>query len=202
MTKVYCVFVKNETYTKEWVYKLRDGLKVNTTEPFEFFCLTNEQLPGINTIGLNHPNGWWSKMELCRPDIQGIVHYMDLDCVVTGNMDFFLREKESLLYRDWLHTSQKESSMFVLDDEKREKVWNFWKSDRESCMFNFFGDGRIYNFCIGKEVRSLQEKHPGKIMDWKTGNEKLGFNTKVINFSGKPKQNDFHETHWLRTFYW
>jgi len=202
MVNVYTVFVKSDIYTSEWVYKIKRSLEKNSTIPFRFFCLTNEQLPGVETLKLYHPNGWWSKMELCRPDIKGRVHYLDLDTLIVGNLDFFLAEEESLLYKDWLWSDQKESALFVLNEEERREVWDFWSKDPRSHMFNFFGDGRVYNFCIGKKVKSLQERHPGKIRTWKeTDMKSLPLGCKILSFSGQPKQNSFDDSHWIKK-YW
>ena len=202
MVNVYTVFVKSDVYTPEWVYKMKNSLEKNSTVPFKFRCMTNEQLPGIDTVPLASENGWWSKMELCRPDIKGVIHYIDLDTIITGNVDFFLNETESLLYKDWIWEDQKESAIFCLDEEKRSKIWEFWSKDPRSNSFNFFGDGRIYNFCIGKEVGTLQDKHPGKIFTWKKTNmESLEPGCKILSFSGKPKPVDFPDDHWIKK-YW
>lgn len=202
MVNVYTVFVKSQVYTTEWVYRIKNSLEKNSTVPFNFICMTNEDLPGIETIPLNRPQGWWAKMELCRPDIKGRVHYLDLDTVITGNIDFFLREEESLLFKDWLWEDQKESTMFILNEPEREIVWDFWSKDPRSHMFNFFGDGRVYNFCIGKSLKTLQEKHPGKIFAWKkTDMKSLQNGCKILCFTGKPKQTDFNDDHWIKK-YW
>lgn len=204
MINVYTVFIKGSVYTKEWVYKLKRGIELNCTIAHNFYCLTNEQLPGINTIKLEHSYpGWWSKMELCRPDIKGRMHYLDLDTIITGNIDFFLEERESLLFRDWLYPSQRESAMFVLNEDDRTQVWDFWTSDVAGNSFNFVGDGRVYNFCIGKSVSTLQEKHPGRIYTWKAmKQDHIPMGCKVLVFSGRPKQCDFKEDHWIRKHYW
>lgn len=58
----------------------------------EFFCLTNteEKLSeGINRIPLLHNwPGWWSKIELHRPDLplSGRTLYIDLDSYVVGDL--------------------------------------------------------------------------------------------------------------------
>jgi len=202
MVNVYTVFVKSKVYTKEWVYRIKRSLERNSTVPFNFFCMTNENLLGIQTLPLYNESGWWAKMELCRPDIKGIVHYMDLDTIITGNVDFFLNETESLLYQDWLWEDQKESAVFCLNEEHRRTVWEFWEKDPRSHMFNFFGDGRVYNFCIGKQVRSIQEKHPNRLFTWKkTNKESLPMGCKILSFSGNPKPTDFDDDHWIKK-YW
>lgn len=202
MVNVYTVFVKSNVYTSEWVYRIKRSIERNSTVPFNFFCLTNESLPGIETINISTTRGWWAKMELCRPDIKGRVHYLDLDTLIIGNIDFFLKEEESLLFRDTYYESQKETALLVLNEKEREVVWDFWNKEPEANMFNFSGDGRIYNHVIGKSVGSLQDKHPGKFFVWKKTNMKsLEVGCKVLSFLGKPKQNDFAEDHWIKK-YW
>ena len=200
---VYTVFAPSDVYNEEWVYKLKRNLEKNTTVPFEFVCISNSPLEGIKTIPSNQGTGWWAKMELFNPAIKGRVHYIDLDTSFTGNVDFFLNEKENLLYRDVYYPKQKETEMFILDEHMRRIVWNFWNKDPEACMFNFKGDGRIVNFLLGNHVKSLQDKYPGKLINWRElKNEVLPIGTKVLTFIAKPKQCDLPKHHWVRKYYW
>lgn len=75
----------------------------NITPPFEFYCITDNfdgLSPGITAIalpdlGCDMPNvrkGIWGKSRLWRADLGGLsgpVLFMDLDLVITGNLDGF-----------------------------------------------------------------------------------------------------------------
>jgi hypothetical protein len=88
---VCTVYKTGGDYTAEYVHKIYEGVKQNTTLPFEFYCFTNsdEELPGTK-IALNDDlPGWWSKMELFKKHI-GRAVYFDLDTIIVGNIDKLL----------------------------------------------------------------------------------------------------------------
>lgn len=85
-----CVYQVNEktVYDKNYVYKLYNSLKRNYSKKFNFVCLSNVNLD-VDTIRLeNNWHGWWSKIELFRPNLfSGKVFYLDLDIIICGNID-------------------------------------------------------------------------------------------------------------------
>jgi len=88
-------FKPGNPYSPLWVEKLRAMVERNLGIPFRFVCLSNMpiRLPGVKHIPLKHNlPGWWSKMELYRPDIfnTDIVLYLDLDMVIIANLSPFI----------------------------------------------------------------------------------------------------------------
>jgi hypothetical protein len=83
-----CVLKSGGLYDKEWVRKLRDAVKRNCTKDHRFACLSDVEVP-CERINLIHDwPGWWSKIELYRPGvIEEPTLYLDLDTVITGNID-------------------------------------------------------------------------------------------------------------------
>jgi hypothetical protein len=76
-------------YDASWVIKLRNSVARHLTVPHRFVCLTDVEIPEIETIKLVHNwDGWWSKVELFRPgQFDGPVLYFDLDIVMVDNID-------------------------------------------------------------------------------------------------------------------
>lgn len=97
MLTVACVFrtfthvAFGSAYDDTWVRKLRDGVARHLTVPHRFVCLSNQMIVGVETIPLrNNWHGWWSKIEMFRPgQFDGPVLSLDLDVMVTGNIDAF-----------------------------------------------------------------------------------------------------------------
>ena len=88
MVTVACVLKSGGDFTPEYVYRLRDGIKANTTVAYKFVCLTDLDLD-CETIPLEHNlSGWWSKLELFL--LKGKVVYFDLDTVINGDLDALL----------------------------------------------------------------------------------------------------------------
>lgn len=92
MLTVICVywkgFLAGRNYDENWVYRLRDNVKQYLPVEHKFVCLSNQIVPGVETIPLTHDYpGWWSKVELFRPDIPGKRFlYLDLDTLPIGNL--------------------------------------------------------------------------------------------------------------------
>lgn len=86
---VLCVLRSGgKDYTVEYVRKLRDGVAKHLTIPHRFVCLSDVPVP-CERIPLKHDwPGWWSKLEIFRPDvITGPTLYLDLDTVIVGNLE-------------------------------------------------------------------------------------------------------------------
>lgn len=83
-----------DKYNSDYVNKLYYGVTKNTTLPCKFFCLTdNAENLDKNIIALPLPNynlaGWWFKPYIFSKElpITGFVLYIDLDVVITNNID-------------------------------------------------------------------------------------------------------------------
>jgi len=86
---VFCVCVGNK-YNTAYVYALKAMVEEHLTIPHTFKCITTSKLPGIITVLPYAPyQGWWSKLNLFAPRIStGPSIYLDLDVVITGNIDY------------------------------------------------------------------------------------------------------------------
>ena len=84
---VACVLKSGGDFTPEHVYALKNALNEHLPE-HRFYCFTDVDCMPVWMIPLIHDlPGWWSKMELCRPDeIPGTVLYIDLDTVILGDL--------------------------------------------------------------------------------------------------------------------
>lgn len=84
------------TYSQLWVERLRNMVRRHLPIEHDFVCLSNERfrLEGVRVIPLKYDlPGWWSKMELFRPDlpiISGKVLYLDLDMVLLDDISPFI----------------------------------------------------------------------------------------------------------------
>jgi hypothetical protein len=102
---VMCVLWRNDKgnnlYTVEWVRRLANMVKKNLQIPYKFICLTNKnfEIKGIECIPLEHNwPGWWSKIELFRPDLPNTrTLYLDLDLVVIKDLLPFIEYPGELI---------------------------------------------------------------------------------------------------------
>ena len=91
-----------DRYGPAYVNRLYHGVRSNLTRSFRFFCLTDDDselvpevevrpLPSID-LPKSHARTTWMKLGLFidrRDDISGDCLFMDLDILITGNMDCF-----------------------------------------------------------------------------------------------------------------
>ena len=86
---VWCVCI-GDKYNTGYVYALKEMVSRNLTLPHTFKCITTHYLHGINTVNPFVPyQGFWCKMSLFAPTVAtGPSIYLDLDVVITGNIDY------------------------------------------------------------------------------------------------------------------
>mgnify|MGYP003349229796 FL=1 len=117
---ILCVLRSGGIYTQEWVRKLHDATKRQTTRSHRFVCLTDLELP-FETVKLKHNwPGWWSKIEIYRP---GVITepclYLDLDTIVVGNIDHLLDLDYDFAMLQNFHASHMVNSSVVWFKDER-----------------------------------------------------------------------------------
>lgn len=93
---IICILWKGEfrgrDFSEKDVLRLYNNVKKYIDRRFTFYCLTNDEgihfVPGVNAIPLKHDwPGWWSKVELHRPDLpEGRTLYLDLDSYIVNDL--------------------------------------------------------------------------------------------------------------------
>ena len=133
-------------YKLEYVQKLYNMVQRHTTIPHKFYCFTDHVNPQQQLIGdviikqfpMFNLQGWWNKMQLFHPGvIEGTTLYMDLDVVITDNIDcFFNYEPEAM----------------------KDKLWQPFINDRERWL-RYSGDQNVISEVIMKhpETRSFPD---------------------------------------------
>ncbi len=100
MINIICILwvgvFRGRNFTINDIVRLYESVKKNIDRPFNFYCLSNypfhfPHLP-IKRIPLKHGYpGWWSKVELHRPDLpKGRTLYLDLDTHIVGSLKSIL----------------------------------------------------------------------------------------------------------------
>lgn len=91
------------------------------------------------TIPLAHSlPGWWSKMELFRPDLPWVpILYIDLDTVVKKIPDSFFDSPQSLMLRDLYNEHKSASGLMLIRPEDRKIVWDSFMRDPAGIMARY-----------------------------------------------------------------
>jgi len=135
-------------YPADFVNRLYRMVKRNTSLPIQFYCISDDPKDldsGINfrqieDIGLK---GWWYKLMLFKSelyDIKGTTIFLDLDVVITENIDelFTYNPGEFQIIKDL--KSGFNSSVFRLEIGTLPEVWNNFWEEKESIIERLHGD--------------------------------------------------------------
>ena len=150
-------------YSVEYVQKLYNMVLRNNTLEHKFFIFTDNiemEIDGHVNIRTfpETLNGWWNKMQLFRPDtLDGDTLYMDLDVVITGNIDCFFNyepEADFIGMNDFNpDTKIFNSSVFKFKPEAmKSKLWQPFTDDRTKWL-RYSGDQNV--------ISDLIIGHPG-----------------------------------------
>ena len=117
MINIACVLKTGGDFTWSDVDRLRNGIANHLSIPYRFVVLTDLLIEKSNDIIplINDWPGWWSKLELFRPNIFiGPVIYFDLDTVIVGNIDEILMNDFSFIaLQPWSVANQKKGNFLL-----------------------------------------------------------------------------------------
>lgn len=172
-------------------------------------CFSDVDVPDVQTIPLQHDwPGWWSKMELFRPDIMDDIFFIDLDTVIVGDITELLSEKRLAVLSDFYHPATIGSAIMRIPHSVKAGVWDAFVSDVDHIMHSCtvpgkkWGDQGFLMDALPASVR-WQKEYPGQIVSYKqhiakagmpgwhnirsTGNGCIPSDTRIVCFHGKPR---------------
>ena len=143
-----------DKYSVEYVQKLYNMVSRNTTHLINFYVKMQKMLDGGRLYVKQFPEhdleGWWNKMQLFHPNTQlpGTTLYMDLDVVITDNIDCFFTYKPEADFvgmNDFNPvTKQWNSSIMRFNQSKwHDKLWMTFYNDRPNLLRRFPGDQNL-----------------------------------------------------------
>lgn len=223
---VACVLRASADFTPDYVVRLYENVREHWTGELDFCCLTDTpiQHPAIREIPLRYDwPGYWSKMELFRPDLRGTLFYFDLDTMITGSLDEMREVRRHTMLRRLRkkYRHRLASGMMMLPEAVRPIIWRHWTGDPQLFMrlYRWNGDrpggdqgflqqtwerwgippasssGFDYNEWNQLGIARWQNLFPGQIRSYRYYVSRKGLppDTRVVLFHGKPRP---HEIGW------
>lgn len=155
MNTVVCVLRSGGDFDESWVYALLEGVREHAAPGTGFVCLTDVgAIDGVETVPLlHHWPGWWSKLELFRPDLRslfaevthkGPVLFMDLDTLPVGPLDpFFEYGGEFAMIQEFYGRRGRFQSgvMMFRPGVVTRRIWDAWQPQAADHVARFRGDG-------------------------------------------------------------
>lgn len=120
-----------DMYVPEYVNILFDAVKRNTTKPIRFICFTENESGldnGIEVRGLpSGAEGWWNKLYLFFALRESRVLFLDLDTLITGNIDELLNyDGDFCILRDFYRPKGYGSGVMIWNGD-HSYIWNNWE---------------------------------------------------------------------------
>lgn len=148
--------------------------------------------------------GWWSKMELFRPDVEGDLFYMDLDTSIVGSLADFANVDRLTVLSDFYFPQRVQSSLMFIPEHERAAIWEAWIADpdrhmRECTTRERWGDQGFLGQFWQNRAQRWQDVLPGQAISYKChvrkstrsdkefGDGTLPENARVVCFHGKPR---------------
>jgi hypothetical protein len=229
MKKLNVICLKwGSKYPTSDVNQLYSMVKRNLSTPFEFYCITEDAeglLEEVNVLPLYDGSliGWWHKLSIFRKEFYGLsgtALFLDLDIVITANLD------ELLLFQPGRTCSIQDkggskwnvinSSVVRYEIGELDYVWQGFLYNQKWIMENMHGDQDWLGLVVPsvevypsswivsykKDCNSRGWKKLGHLGEWlmkkgylkPTGEAVLPKKSKVVIFHGKPDPIDVVNT--------
>lgn len=196
---VACVLRSGGEYEPRHVQNLYDGVRMHWLphEPLRFICLTDIpfHIKGVQLKALDYGwPGWWSKMELFRPDFRwDRILYFDLDTLIIGGLQDIAVVSQLTLLRDFYRSSGLGSGMMMLPQKERNMTWDEWRIDPGGHMRRAGrgGDQRFMETLWLTRAQRWQDALPAQVVSYKVdvakNNDVAPRGARVVCFHGKPR---------------
>ena len=167
-------------YDATYVNRLYNMVTRNCTIPFTFSCLTDDARglhKNINVLPLPKLNasGWWYKPYIFSKELplKGTILYLDLDVVISGNIDklFSYQENKWCTIIDFTRVMRPKwnrynSSVVRFEAGTLSHVWDEYQKDPKGIQKRFFGD-QDYLWDATNKVSPAQIFPRSWIQSWK-----------------------------------
>jgi len=206
-----------DRYSADYVNRIYAMVERNITPPFRIICLTDNNagirdevvcrdLPSLGCPTPKTAPGKWPKTALWGEslfDIEGVVLFIDLDVIITDNLDPFFSygsENDVILARNWVKPLEKlgQTSVFRFKIGQHSYMLENFQRDPENIANKYQFEQRYVTNCIKGGVKFWPRKWVRHFrMDclgpWPMRYirpPKLPKDTKIVIFPGKPDPSD------------
>ena len=160
-----CTVYFDGIYTPEYVSKLYRSLKRNSTIPFQFICLTdNDNIEADIVLPYNHHSEikkHWHKLKFFSPQFAyqepgDDVIIMDIDQIIVNNVDDLLNWKvndnELLTYGQWWNNKLKiNGGFYKFKSGSLKYVWDDFSLNPEYWQLHYYNIGDVHYKYYGEQ---------------------------------------------------
>ena len=209
---IACVYRPGGDFFAEYVFRLKRNLADHIKVPYDFVCLSLQDLRGVNTIRLkrNLP-GWWSKLELFDHKFPGQVWYFDLDTMVVSDITDMVSAKFGFAALGPFKGA--DGKVLMGEDAMGSGVMAFDGTVNRSFIPRAYTSRTPFEYSTRRrwgdqgfiqdhitQYETLQDQFPGRIIRFKSDIRRadktlapVPAGASIVCFSGKPRP---HEINW------
>jgi hypothetical protein len=191
MLTIACVLRSGGIYDAAWVARLQRNVAAHAPV-HRFVCLSDVEVPCERIPLATGWPGWWAKIELWRPGLfEGRVLYIDLDCLITGDLDALVAGEGFRIIDDWWLPGF--NSSVVAWDAGDCEIFETFRPEH----IGMKGGDQTW---IGMVKPQAATFAPGLVVSYKAHCRKLGAlppDARVVAFHGKPKPAEVSDG-WVR----
>ncbi len=211
---VVCSLARSNDYDEAYVLRLQEGIRKHTQGHVTFLCVSDTPVDNCWIVPSRYSfPGWWSKMELFRPDLPvGDVLIVDLDTIPCGDLTEILAVDRLTMLSDFFYPAKLASGLMYIPDHHKADVWHhFLNAPRRHIESHAAGgDGSFLTECFAHlKVDRWQDVLPGQVVSYKahvrdqktpadvetgraacTGDGHVPANARVVCFHGKPRPRE------------
>ena len=174
-----CTVYFDGIYTPEYVSKLYRSLKRNSTIPFQFICLTdNDNIEADIVLPYNHHSEikkHWHKLKFFSPQFAyqepgDDIIIMDIDQIIVNNVDDLLNWKvndnELLTYGQWWNNKLKiNGGFYKFKSGSLKFIWDDFINAIDFWQLYFYNKGVVHYKYYGEQnyVKWKIEEHKAKL---------------------------------------
>lgn len=196
-TNIICLLWKGDfrgrDYVDEDVVRLKHMIDKNIDRDYTMYCLTNDmeaKVPANKIELINNWPGWWSKVELFRPDLPcGRTLYLDLDTYIVNSLESLLAvEGDLVMFPSPYHKGQYQAGTMLFTSGTLYWVYDTFKRWAKNYMNKYRSEQDLYGDWIPN-----QPTFPAKWLMKASDYIRNGYNVKkdTIIISGRPKSVSF-----------
>lgn len=230
MIQVVCWKWNNGLHPRKQIYfsadhvnRLFSMVKANTSVDFEPVCITDDPTgidPHIRIIPLwddaRELGGCYTRLKAFSEEMKTIIGprfiWIDLDAVITGNIDHILQDKrEFVMWGDTNRTTPYNGSMCLMTAGCRKQVWETFNpatSPKQGKLHGFVGTDQAWiGIVLGQNEAkwsNLDGVYSYRLYFEKGGKSELPENARIVFFHGRtdPSMAHIRQKHpWIER-YW
>ena len=168
----------------------------------ELTCLSDVNVP-CRRIALRQDwsgvRGWWAKMELFAPWVEGDLLYFDLDTSLVGDLGDIAAVRSLTMLQDFNFAAHASSGMMFLPEAERPRIWETFARDPAHWIGHYddpqredarWGDQAFLTDHGLDRAQRWQSVVPDQVYSYKVhdlARDGMPPNARVICFHGQPR---------------